>query len=156
MIRKLLPLFYLACASAALAILPDRFSLVDSQYKVARELPPTFFNPFKSQANGPGGRKETASITNEMIADALSKRGISGIVLSADARAERVVLGDEVFGVGDELAFPAPKQPVPVALVAGSTVLLTVIRAENLEFEVRVDGEPSRRLTFPLHAFWVR
>ena len=136
---------------------PDRFNLIGEDYKHARELPPTLFNPFKSQAsNAALARKETASVTDESVSDALTTRGLSGIVISPDAEANRVVVGDEVFGVGDELSFPDPKRPTLDPLVTGASVLLSAIRQENLEFEVRVEGEPPRHMTFPLHSFWTR
>jgi len=136
---------------------PDRFNLIGDNYKHARELPPTLFNPFKSQSNNAAlARKETASVTNEAISDALTTRGVSGIVISPDAQADRVVMGDEVFGVGDELSFPSPKHSNFDPLITGASVLLSAIRQENLEFEVRVEGEPPRHLTFPLRSFWTR
>jgi hypothetical protein len=136
---------------------PDRFDLVGPHYKAVQELPPTFFNPFKSQTTSAAlARKETPTVTNEAVAEAVTKRGVSGIVLSPDLRANRVVVGDEVFGVDDELSFPDPKRPEAAPLVGGATVVLRAIRRDNLEFEIRVEGEAARTLTFPLRRFWAR
>ena len=139
------------------ASLHQRFDLIGPDYKKPQELPASFFNPFKSQTSIAAlARKEVPSVTNEAVTDAVTKRGISGIVLAADLRTNRVVLGDEVFAVDDELSFADPRQSEPAPLLAGASVVLKAIRSENLEFEIRVEGEPPRTMTFPLRRFWSR
>jgi len=135
----------------------DRFELIGPHYKAPQELPPGYFNPFKSQTTSAAlARKEAPTVTNEAVAEAMTKRGVSGIVLSPDLRTNRVVLGNEVFGIDDELNFPDPKATEPAPLLGGANVVLRAIRVENLELEIRVEGEAARTMTFPLHRFWTR
>jgi hypothetical protein len=133
----------------------DPFSFIGPDYKKPQELPENFFNPFKSQASGSDlARKEAVTVSNEAVASAIGHRGISGIVYSPDARADRVVVGDQVFAIGDELSFPDGDKPDGSPLVAGASVILRAVHQENLQFDIVPEGEASRRLVFSLHGFW--
>jgi len=133
----------------------DSFSIIGADYKKPQELPENFFNPFKSQASGSDlARKESVSVSNEAVAGAIGHRGILGIVYSPDARADRIVVGDQVFAIGDELSFPDSDKPGLSPLVAGASVILREVRQDNLQFDIVPEGEASRRLVFSLHGFW--
>ncbi len=72
------------------------------------------------------------------------------------AGANKVIIGDQVFGVGEELSFPtkdtAKDEPDP--LVAGASVVLLEVKPESLTVEITAEGEPPRRLAYPLRNFW--
>ena len=66
----------------------------------------------------------------------------------------RVIIGDQVFAVGDELGFPDGEKPGLAPLLAGSTVILREADAHHLVLEVSAEGEVPRRVNFPLVDFW--
>ena len=156
--RALLPLGLLVALAPLLRgadPADDPFRLFGVDYKKPQELPENFFNPFKNQATGSDlARREAASVTNESVASAIGRRGIFGIVYAPDARTDRVVVGDQVFCLGDELSFPNGDQAAFSPLVAGASVVLREVRPDNLQFDVVPEGEPARRLVFSLRGFW--
>jgi hypothetical protein len=132
------------------------FNSVRPDYKKEQELPDTFFNPFKVQSTAESDlqKKDSATITNEAISDALSHRGISGVIYASRDSHDRVIIGDQVFGVGDELTFPNDAKDAPDPLVTGANVVLREVGTASLSFDVTPEGEPARRMNFPLRAFW--
>jgi hypothetical protein len=134
----------------------EQFDLVRTDYKKPQELSDSFFNPFKIQASTESGsqRKEGAAVTNEAITDAIGRRGVSGVLFAPHGDRNRVIIGDQVFGVGDELTFPNPDSDAISPLVPGATVVLRSVASGTLSFDVTPDGETARRVAFPLRAFW--
>jgi hypothetical protein len=156
---------HLILAALAVAAVPlrakdpaggEHFELVGTDYKKPQELSDSFFNPFKIQASiGSGAqRKEGAAVSNDTITDAVGKRGVSGILYASKSERNRVIIGDEVFGVGDELGFPNADSDAVSPLVPGATVVLRSVASASLTFDVTPDGEPARRVVYPLRAFW--
>jgi hypothetical protein len=130
------------------------FNPVGIDYKKPQDLPDTFFNPFKIAAGVDSQKKDSATVTNDTIIEALGHRGISGIIYAQRDSRNRVIIGDQVFGVGDELAFPNDTKDTPDPLVTGASVVLREVGKANLTLDVSPEGEPARRMTFPLRAFW--
>jgi hypothetical protein len=131
------------------------FEQVGSDYKKPQEVPDTFFNPFKIQATGSAApKKGGAAITNELVSDAVGRRGVSGLAYAKTADASHVIIGDQVFGIGDELTFPDGDTGGSVPLVAGAIVVLRQIGAQDLALDLTPEGEATRRINLPLHAFW--
>jgi hypothetical protein len=131
------------------------FSLIGDSYKKPRDVPDTFFNPFKIQAGGgPGAqKKEGTAATPEGVATAISQRGITGIVYGPDGgAASSVIIGDEVFAMGDELSFPDDKGAY-APMVAGATVVLRAVNADSLALDITSDSEGVRHVTVPLRDF---
>ena len=159
-LRLFLPLAATALA-AAKPLTPsapsplDPFGRIGADYKQAQELSEGFFNPFKSRALGTA-RREAATVTNEAVAAAFGRRGLSGLLYAPEARADRIVVGDQVFAPGDELAFPDGDPGDAAPLVAGATVVLRAVGHDQLQFDVTPEGEPARRFALPLRAFWRR
>jgi hypothetical protein len=132
----------------------DDFNPIGIDYKKPQDLPDSFFNPFKVQSAGESQKKDSATVTDDAIVEALGHRGISGIIYALREGRNRVIIGDQVFGVGDELTFPNDAKDVPDPLIAGASVVLREVGKANLTLEVTPESEPVRRLTFPLRAFW--
>ena len=118
-------------------------------------MPDNFFNPFKIQATGSAApRKASAAITNELVSEAVGHRGVSGLVYGTPAATSHVIIGDQVFGIGDELVFPDGDTGKDIPLVAGAAVVLREIGAQDLALDLTPEGEATRRINFPLRAFW--
>jgi hypothetical protein len=134
----------------------DHFDLVGPDYKKPQQLSDAFFNPFKIQASTESAsqRKDGAAVTNEAITDAVGHRGVSGVLYAPQGDRNRVIIGDQVFGVGDELTFPSATSDTLAPLVPGASVVLRAVAKGSLSFDVTPDGEPPRRVSFPLKAFW--
>jgi hypothetical protein len=144
-----------APASAADSAGPSLFDRVSSDYKKPQEVPDNFFNPFKIQATGSAApRKASAAITNELVSEAVGHRGVSGLVYATPAATSHVIIGDQVFGIGDELVFPDGDSGREVPLVAGAAVILREIGGHDLALDLTPEGEATRRISFPLRAFW--
>jgi hypothetical protein len=151
------PLFAAAPAPAPGPEAPARFQPVGDNYKKAAVLEESTFNPFKIQsATGvPGfGRKDTPAASNEMVAEAVAHRRITGVLLAANPADNRVIIGDEVFGVGDTVEFFDRDKGANVPLAAGASVTIHEIRQNSLLLDIGLDGESPRRLDFPLRDFW--
>ncbi len=141
-----------AIGTAALARL---ISQIGPDYKKAAELPDTFFNPFKVEATMEMTlQKRGAQVTEQGVADAVGRKGVSGIIYAANAGLSQVIIGDQVFRVGDELSFPEGDGGAMTALVAGASVILREVGAKNLVFDFTAEGESARRSTFSLRNFW--
>jgi hypothetical protein len=99
------------------------------------------------------GPKKDA-VTNEAVAEAIARRGVTGIVCAPGGDASRVIIGDQVFAAGDELSFPVGNKDGLAPLLPGASTVLREVRPESLIFEITPDGEGARRLDFPLRDFW--
>lgn len=157
---KLGAIFLLAgLTTAALCAAPAEvtlFSLIGGDYKKPQEVPENFFNPFKVQlAGGAALQKKANVLTNESVSEAVGRRGVSGLIYAEPATMSRVIIGDQVFGVGDELAFPDGDKGGTAPLVPGANVVLRDVGAENLRLDVTPEGgEATREVNFPLRNFW--
>jgi len=131
------------------------FALVGPDYKKAREIPDLFFNPFKVEATTElSMQKKGAAVSEQSVAEAVGRRGVSGIVYAANAGASRVIIGDQVFRIGDELSFSDGASEAAVPLVPGASVILREVRRDSLVFDFAAEGESARRSTLPLRTFW--
>jgi hypothetical protein len=146
-----------APAQTPAADLASRFSLIGENYKNAVVLPESIFNPFKVQAATglPGaGRKDAAGASNESIADAVEHHRVSGILLAPNPADNRVILGDQVFGIGDPIEFFDKDKGVAMPLAMGANVVLREIKRDSLVLDVGIEGEAPHRVDFPLRTFW--
>ena len=154
----ILGLAILLTAGAAVPLPPgptELFGHIGADYKKPLELTDTFFNPFKNlSAGAASARREAASITNEAVTTAIAHRGVSGLVMGAEPQANRIVVGDQVFSLGDELTFPDGEKEGATPLIAGASVVLREVGRDHLRFDVTPEGELPRRVLFPLRAFW--
>jgi hypothetical protein len=145
----------LAVGAVHAAPVPEsRFDALGADYKKPQVLPETFFNPFKVHAEPGPAKKDGPGVTADAVADAVGLRRVSGIVYSPAAGTNRAIIGDQVFGVGDELSFPDEDKPGLVPLVPGNTVVLREVDAQHLAFDVAAEGEAPRHVIFSLHSFW--
>jgi hypothetical protein len=131
------------------------FSLVGADYKKPQELPDSFFNPFKiDTAFESALQKKAEPVTNEAVTDALDRHGVSGITYASEPGQNRVLIGDQVFGVGDELTFPDMEKGGSQPLMTGASITLREINPGYLSFDVTPEGEAAHRLSFSLRNFW--
>lgn len=152
-------LAFLACKARCASSAPAEgggFAGVGIDYKKPQELSASFFNPFRIQSASDSAmqKKDSATVTNDVVAGALAHRGVSGIIYTRQGGGSEVIIGDQVFGVGDELTFPDEGKDDPVPLVSGASVVLRGVGAGNLAFDVSPEGEPVRRMTYSLRGFW--
>ena len=148
-----------ASATAAPAIsreaLSKLFVMVGSDYKKAQELPDTFFNPFKVEATTDiTQQKKGITIDEQSVAEAVGRRGVSGILYAADPASNQVIIGDQVFRVGEELDFPGANDSAAAPLLLGATVVLREVGEKGIVFEFIAEGEAARRSTYSLRSFW--
>lgn len=160
------PLLLLILPTAALGAVPaavdlgdpaSRFAAIGDAYKQAEVLTDSLFNPFKIKgAVGlPGGKgRDAAAVTDQGIADAVERRRVTGILLAPDPANNRVIIGDEIFSVGDALQFFDRDKGVDEPLALGATVVLKDVKQDSLAVEVSPDGENPRRLELTLRTFW--
>lgn len=145
------PLAQPAPAAPAEHALP--LSLIGPDYKRPIEVPDSFFNPFKVEATLElGDQRRGAAISEQSVAAAVLERGISGIILDGDPSRSQAIIGDQVFAVGDELAFPQGDSLVP--LLAGASVTLRAVGERSLQVEFTAEGEGARRAVVSLKNFW--
>ena len=141
-----------ALSSAELAKL---ISLIGPDYKKAQELPDTFFNPFKIETTVEfSGQKKSSAVTEQAVAEAVGRKGVSGVIYAANIGMSQVIIGDQVFRVGDELDFPDGESGASVPLISGANVVLREVSATNLVFDFSSEGEAAHRSTFSLRNFW--
>jgi hypothetical protein len=144
-----------SAAAASTAALSRLIRLIGPDYKKGTELPDTFFNPFKVEATLEMAlQKRGAVVTEQGIADAVGRKGVSGIIYAASASLSQVIIGDQVFRVGDELDFPDGEGGTMAPLVAGASVILRGVDPKDLVFDFTAEGESARRSTFSLRNFW--
>lgn len=137
------------------AALARSFALLGPDYKKPRDVPDMFFNPFKIEPSFElSAQKRGAAVSEQGVADAVGRRGVSGIVYAADAGMNQVIIGDQVFRIGDELTFPDGSGGQPVPLVAGASVVLREVGRNTLVFDFAADGEAAHRSSFSLQGFW--
>ncbi len=131
----------------------SHFSLVSPDYKRPVDVPQSFFNPFKIQVVTDADARRDVAVTNEVVTAALAAKGLSGLLYASQPALNRVILGDDIFSVGDELQFSSDTG-TPLPLVTGATVVLRRVESDKLTLEVTPAGEAARTLTYPLRAFW--
>ena len=137
---------------------PDAlFALVGRDYKKPLEVPDGFFNPFKIDTTSELVTQQKmagVTVTNDAVTEAVERLGVSGIVYGqGTAGAARVIIGDQVFRIGDTLEFPDAKGGMN-PLIPGANVTLREVAANTLVFDFASETEPARRASFPLHTFW--
>jgi hypothetical protein len=134
---------------------PNSYAGYNLAARAAVTLDENFYNPFKltaRQAALPLSAQST--LTNEQIAQLLRQRKIQGLIFGADGMTgKRVIIGDEVFAVGDEIAFYNDDYILTHLSSAGIVRLIKITR-ESLEFDISVSGQPSRRMDYSLSAFF--
>lgn len=128
------------------------FGQMTEDYKRPFEVPANFFNPFKVQITARGDDHGTVAVSDDSLRAALSQRGLSGLVLAASAADSRAIIGDEVFGVGEELQFTDDKGGT-APLVANASVVLRGITKTSLVLELTCGGESPRTVSFALRSF---
>jgi hypothetical protein len=131
---------------------PGLFSLIGPDYKKPQEVPDTLFNPFKVEASNELMQRRGAAVTDQSVASAVVHRGVSGVVYGGDGRANQVIIGDQVFRIGDELTFPSAEGSSP--LLPGASVTLREVNRNSLVFDYATEGEGSRRAIVSLRSFW--
>ena len=133
---------------------PNPYAGCDLAARAAVTLDENFYNPFKlttHQAALPISTQST--LTNEQIVQLLGARKIQGLIFGRDGvTGTRAIIGDQVFTVGDELAFY--NDDVLTRLTSAGIVRLAKITRESLEFEISVSGQPSRSMEYSLSAFF--
>ncbi|HEY3756922.1 MAG TPA: hypothetical protein VGL42_12290 [Opitutaceae bacterium] len=143
-------------ASAAFAIgvdLQTPFGQMTVDYKNPVEVPANLFNPFKAQLLQKGDdHSAVATVSDDAVRAAVASRGLSGLVLAAAASDNRAIIGNEVFGVGDELSFTDDKG-ASAPLVSSATVVLKSISKQTLLLELTAGGESPRMVAISLRAF---
>lgn len=144
-----------AAAANGTAALAKLMNLIGPDYKKAEDLPDTFFNPFKVEATMEMTlQKRSAAVTEQGVAEAVGRKGVSGIIYADNPGLSQVIIGDQVFRVGDELSFPDGEGGAMAPLVAGATVILREVGAKNLVFDFTAEGESARRSSLSLRSFW--
>ena len=123
-------------------------------YKKPQVLPDTFFNPFKVQAEAGPAKKDGPGVAAESVAAAITLRHVTGIAYAPTGGVNRAIIGDEVFGIGDEVSFADSDKPGLTPLLPGNTVVLREVDAGHLAFDVGAEGETPRRVSFSLRNFW--
>ncbi|HXB02546.1 MAG TPA: hypothetical protein VNV15_06980 [Opitutaceae bacterium] len=133
---------------------PNSYAGYNLASRVAATLDENFYNPFKltaRQAALPLSAQST--LTNEEIAQLLGERKVQGLIFGADGMTgKRAIIGDEVFAVGDEIAF-YNNDYVLTRLSPAGIIRLVKITRESLEFEISVSGQPSRKMDYSLSSF---
>jgi hypothetical protein len=134
---------------------PDPYAGYNLAARTVVTLDENFYNPFKLTARQVVLPLSTQStLTNENIAQLLGERKIQGLIFGADGMiGKRAIIGDEVFAVGDEIAFYNDDYVLTHLSPAGIVRLVKITR-ESLEFEISVSGQPSRRMDYSLSAFF--
>jgi len=134
---------------------PNLYAGCDLTARTAVTLDENFYNPFKlttRQAALPLSTRST--LTNEQIVELLGERKIQGLIFGADGMTgTRAIIGDQVFAVGDEIAFYNADYVFTRLSSAGIVRLLKITR-ESLEFEISVSGQPSRNMQYSLSTFF--
>ena len=134
---------------------PNPYAGCNPATRATVTLDENFYNPFKlttRQAALPLSFQST--LTNEQIAQLLEKRKIQGLIFGADGvTGTRAIIGDQVFAVGDEIAFYSDDD-VPTRLASAGVVRLISITRQSLDFEISVNGQPSRSMEYSLRAFF--
>jgi hypothetical protein len=125
--------------------------------RAAVTLDEDFYNPFKLTAFQDAlPLSAHSTLTNDQIAGLLWARKVQGLVFGADGMTGKsAIIGDEVFAVGDEIAFYS-EDCVLTRLSPAGIVRLVKITRESLEFEISVSGQPSRNMEYSLSAFFAR
>jgi hypothetical protein len=133
---------------------PNPYAGYNLASRVAATLDENFYNPFKLTARQAAlPLSAPSTLTNEEIAQLLGERKVQGLIFGADGMTgKRAIIGDEVFAVGDEIAFYNDDYVLTRLSPAGIIRLVKITR-ESLEFEISVSGQPSRRMDYSLSSF---
>lgn len=131
-----------------------RYAPFGPAFKQPQVLPDSFFNPFKVQTEASAAKKDGPGVAAESVAEAVTLRRVTGIAYAPAGGASRAIIGDEVFGIGDEVSFPDPDKPGLTPLVPGNTVVLREVDAHHLAFDVGAEGETPHRVIYSLRTFW--
>ena len=149
------PAFPPGRAAAPGGALPGLFALIGPDYKKPIDVPESFFNPFKVEATSELlQQRKGAAVTEQSVAAAVARRGISGLVYAPDGRSDQVIIGDQVFRIGEELTFPEGDGGGLAALVSGATVTLREVNSGSLIFDFAAEGELPHRAVVSLRSFW--
>jgi hypothetical protein len=134
---------------------PGSYAGYNLAARAAVTLDGNFYNPFKLTARQVAlPLSALSTLTNEQIAQLLGERKIQGLIFGADGvTGKRAIIGDEVFAVGDEIAF-YNNGYVFTRLSSAGSIRLARITRESLEFEISVSGQPSRRMDYSLSSFF--
>jgi hypothetical protein len=134
---------------------PNSYTGYSLAARAAVTLDENYYNPFKltaHQAALPLSSQPT--LTNEQIAQLLGERKVQGLIFGADGvTGKRAIIGDEVFAIGDEIAFYNDDYVLTRLSTAGIVHLVKITR-KSLEFDISVNGQPSRRMDYSLSAFF--
>jgi hypothetical protein len=158
--KSSLPLFFavffsLLCRASA-EDKPNPYAGYNLAARAAVTLDENFYNPFKltaRQAALPFSAQ--SALSNEQIAQLLGERKVQGLIFGADGvTGKRAIIGDEVFAVGDEIAFYNDDY-VLTRLSSAGIIRLVKITRESLEFEISVSGQPSHRMDYSLSSFLI-
>jgi hypothetical protein len=134
---------------------PNSYAGYNLAARAAVTLDENFYNPFKLTAREAAlPLSALSTLTNEQIAQLLGERKVQGLIFGADGvTGKRAIIGDEVFAVGDEIAFYNDDY-VLTRLSSAGIIRLVKITHESLEFEISVSGQPSRRMDYSLSSFF--
>ncbi len=134
---------------------PNAYAGYNLAARAAVTLNENFYNPFKLTARQAAlPLSALSTLTNEQIAQLLGERKVQGLIFGADGMTgKRAIIGDEVFAVGDEIAFYNDDY-VLTRLSSAGIIRLVKITRESLEFEISVSGQPSRRMDYSLSSFF--
>jgi hypothetical protein len=136
------------------AALAKLIPLITPDYKKNQELPDSFFNPFKVEATLElSDQKKAATVTEQSVADAIGRKGVSGVIFAPQPDMNEVIIGDQVFRVGDELDFPDGDAGAMGPLLAGANVFLREVDGKSLVLEFTAEGGTPHRSTFSLGTF---
>ena len=131
------------------------YDRVGVDYKTPQVLTETFFNPFHVQASADAmQKKEGAAVTDEAVTAAIGVRGVSGVLFGARPGSSRIIVGDQVFSIGDELTFPDADKGGVLPLVKGASVVLRRVSRDSMGLDISPETEPTRRMNIPLRDFW--
>jgi hypothetical protein len=134
---------------------PNSYAGYNLAARAAATLDENFYNPFKLTAREAAlPLSALSTLTNEQIAQLLGERKVQGLIFGADgATGKRAIIGDEVFAVGDEIAFYNDDY-VLTRLSSAGIIRLVKITRKSLEFEISVSGQPSRKMDYSLSSFF--
>jgi hypothetical protein len=134
---------------------PNSYAGYNLASRSAATLDENFYNPFKLTARQAAlPLSAQSALSNEQIAQLLGERKVQGLIFDADrVTGKRAIIGDEVFAVGDEIAFYNDDYVLTRLSPAGIIRLVKITR-ESLEFEISVTGQPSRRMDYSLSSFF--
>jgi hypothetical protein len=143
----------LATAAFGAPSVAEPFVAVRPDYKKPQVVPENFFNPFRARTAAENAdHRDPALVSNDAVAEAVTTRSVSGLLLGGVRG--RVIIGDQVFAIGDPLEFPDDRSSGMAPLIPGTSVVLREVRRESLLLEIDSEGDAPRWLTYSLRSFW--